>query len=194
MNKKQFFILSLLACPFLHQENVQAGFGRTFFFASVAVATGIKIYTAGEYNKTLSQETRTRLAKDGHPYLDATISMPQSAMEAVSPLLASAAEKLENGSRILQNQRETVVPDLLKKYNPFGKSTIQELEEILTSDAPKKNEEYAVKQLEAAVKMPFTESYSDRHDTEADLTRTFIKQQQEEAPDPDNASGECSHS
>ncbi len=135
-------MLSLLMCPFLYQETLHAGIIRKFLFASVAVAAGMEIYIAGEYNRTLSPEKQTRLAREGHPYLDATLEIAESTAHTISPFLASASKKLENASASLAFHREEVVPVLIKKYNPFGKSTaIQELENILRpSGTPKENE------------------------------------------------------
>ena len=125
-------MLSLLVCPFLYQETVHAGIIRKFLFASVAVAAGMEIYIAGEYNKALSPEKQTRLAKEGHPYLDATFGIAKSTVDMVSPVFSGAAKQLEKASDTLQIQREEVVPALIEQYNPFGKSTtIQELERIL---------------------------------------------------------------
>ena len=134
-------MLSLLVCPFLYQETLHAGAIRKFLFASVAVAAGMEIYIAGEYNKALSPEKQTRLAKEGHPYLDATFGMAKSTVNRVSHVCPSAAKQLEKASNTLQSQREEVVPALIEKYNPFGKSSsMQELEKILQRDASQKNE------------------------------------------------------
>ena len=134
-------MLSLLVCPFLYQETMHAGIISKFIFASVAVAAGMKIYVAGEYNKALPAEQKTRLAKEGHPYLDATFGIAKNTVDMVSPVFSSAAKQLERASNTLKTQREEVVPALIEKYNPFGKSTtIKELEITLQSDTSRKKE------------------------------------------------------
>ncbi len=126
-------MLSLLVCPFLYQESVQAGIIRKFLCASLAVGAGMEIYVAGEYNKTLSPEKQTRLAKEGHPYLDATLGMVKSTTDTLSPLFANAAKQLENASNTVQLQREEIVPAFIKNHHPFQRKNeiIQDLEKTL---------------------------------------------------------------
>lgn len=133
MNKKQFFMLSLLICPFLYEETLQAGFLRRFLLASVATAAAVEIYSVGEYNKALPLQEQTRLAKEGHPYLDATFGMAENATTTMGHIFAGAALQLKNAGDTLQTQRQHVVPTLIKQYNPFNKNSaaIQDLEKAL---------------------------------------------------------------
>lgn len=117
MNKKQFFILSLLTCPFLYQQNLYAGFIRKFIIASATTSIAMEIYLAGELNKTLSPEKQTVLTQEGHPYLDATFEMTKNIFDSAAPILFKAAEQSEKASKALQAQREKALPALMKNLN-----------------------------------------------------------------------------
>jgi hypothetical protein len=147
MNKKQFFILLLLICPFLYQETLQASFLRRCILASALTATAAEIYYAGECTKTLPLQQQTRLAKEVHPYLDATLGMARNTTLFLGNILAHGAQQLKNADDALELHREETIPTLIKRYNPFNKNTaIQDLEKALEleSATPVKTEEQTI--------------------------------------------------
>jgi|GEM_PF-5177889 hypothetical protein len=127
MNKKQFFILSLLISPFLYQKSLHAGFIRQFVIASITTSIAMEIYLVGELNKTLPAEKQTVLIQEGHPYLDATCEMTKNIFDSAAPILLKAAEQSEKASKALQRQREKALPAFIKTLNPSKKSTPKEL-------------------------------------------------------------------
>jgi hypothetical protein len=138
MNKKQFFMLTLLICPLFHSNTVQSGVLRKLICVSLTVAAGMEIYVAGEYNKSLPAEKQTRLSNEGHPYLDATVGFAQTTAEMGTTVFSKSAEYCKNATVCLRDQREKVLPALLQQYYPFsnGKTAGDILREIEKAHTP----------------------------------------------------------
>ena len=94
MNKKQFFILSLLICPFFYQETLHAGNGRRIALVVAAAAFSTRVYLHAEHNKALSPTEKTVLAKKGYPYLDATLQTTEEVAQKLSLFFAEVSKKI----------------------------------------------------------------------------------------------------
>ncbi len=132
VSKKQILTLSLLLCPFLHQEPLQAGILRKLALVSVAsgIIGGTTIYRAGERIKTRPLEQQTTLAKNGYVFLDGALESAQNMANVTATFFSKSITSLGIANKALQEQRDTVLPEFIKEHNPLFQS-IRELETVL---------------------------------------------------------------